>query len=72
MSNEQLSVEQQRIYEQLVAAMQERAGLDPQQAARAADVAGEFAQQHLTEIMRAFVPGGGVIGGIGRLFGRGN
>ena len=60
---------QQEIYDQLVRVLQERAGLDPQKATQVADLVGEFAQQHLSEILAAFVPGGGALGGLGRLFG---
>ncbi len=63
MAGEPLSAERRRIDEQLVAAMQGRAGLDAQQAARAADVAGAFARQHPAALMCAFVPRGGVSGG---------
>ena len=71
MAGEPLSAERRRIDEQRVAAMQGRAGLDAQQAARAADVAGAFARQHPAALMRAFVPRGGVSGDIGRRCGWG-
>ncbi|MDP9374442.1 MAG: hypothetical protein M3Q65_18730 [Chloroflexota bacterium] len=63
--------EQERIYQQLVQTLQERAGLDPAKAAQVADIVGEFAQQNLSDILRAFVPGGAgaMLGGLGRLFG---
>lgn len=63
--------EQERLYAQLVQTLQERAGLDPAKASRIADIVGEFAQQNLPDIPRAFVGGGAgtVLGGLGRLFG---
>jgi hypothetical protein len=63
--------EQQRIYDQLVQTLQERAGLDAQKAGQVADIVGEFAQQNLSDILRAFVPGGAgkLLGGLGGLFG---
>lgn len=65
-----LAAEQQRISGRLVAALHERAGRDPRQVVPAAAVADEFARRHLPTTVRAFVPGGGMLGGIGWLFGR--
>ncbi len=62
--------EQEQIYNRLVQTLQERAELDPDKARQVADLVGEFAQQNLSDILRAFVPGGGMMGGLGRIFGR--
>ena len=63
---------QEQIFNQLVAILQERAGLDQEKATQVANVVAEFAQQHAGELVKLATEGGdeGVMGQIGKIFGR--
>ena len=64
---------QEQIIGQLIQALQERAGLDPEKAAQVANVVAEFAQQHAGELIKLATEGGNandLLGQVGKLFGR--
>lgn len=70
---EGMEVSQEQLWAELVRTLQERAGLDPQQAEQVANVVGEFAQQHAADLVKVAAGEGvgGLLGGLGGLFGRG-
>lgn len=68
-STGKMQEEQGRIYNDLVQTLRDRGGLEEGKARQIADLVGEFAQQHLSDLLRAYVPGGGMLGGLGKLFG---
>jgi hypothetical protein len=67
---------QEQILGQLAQVLQDRAGIDPEQAQQVAQIVAEFAQQHAGELAQlALSQGGeggiqGVLGGLRNLFGR--
>ena len=63
---------QEQIFNQLVAVLQERAGLDQEKATQVANVVAEFAQQHAGDLVKVATEGGagGMMGQVGKLFGR--
>lgn len=63
---------QEQIFNQLVAILQEKAGLDQEKATQVANVVGEFAQQHAGELVKMATEGnaGGMMGQVGKMFGR--
>ncbi len=68
---------QEQLWSQFVQVLQERANLDPEKAQQVAQVAMDFAQQHLPELAQLAMGGGGgeggqggdLLGGLGNLFG---
>ncbi len=62
---------QEQLFGQLVQTLEERAGLDAEKATEVANIVAEFAQQHLPDLIKvASSEGmGGVLGGLGGLFG---
>ena len=66
---------QEQLWNQFVQVLQERANLDPEKAQQVAQVAMDFAQQHLPELAQLAMgsgeggQGGGLLGGLGNLFG---
>ena len=66
---------QEQLWNQFVQVLQERANLDPEKAQQVAQVAMDFAQQHLPELAQLTMgggegsQGGGLLGGLGNLFG---
>jgi hypothetical protein len=68
---------QEQIWNQFVQVLQERANLDPEKAQQVAQVAMDFAQQHLPELAQLAMggrggeggQGGDLLGGLGNLFG---
>ena len=69
---------QEQIWNQFVQVLQERANLDPEKAQQVAQVAMDFAQQHLPELAQMAMGGGaggeggqagGLLGGLGNLLG---
>jgi len=54
---------QEQLLGQLVQALQDRAGLDPEKAQQVAQVVTDFAQQHAGELMGMVTGGGGEGGG---------
>ncbi len=63
---------QEQILGQLVQVLQEKTGLDQEKATQVANVVIEFAQQHSDELIKMVTEGGagGVLGQVGKLFGR--
>ncbi len=68
---------QEQLWNQFVQVLQERANLDPEKAQQVAQVAMDFAQQHLPELAQMATgsgggeggQGGGLLGGLGNLLG---
>ena len=68
---------QEQLWNQFVQVLQERANLDPEKAQQVAQVAMDFAQQHLPELAQMAMGSGGgeagqgsnLLGGLGNLFG---
>ena len=69
---------QEQLWNQFVQVLQERANLDPEKAQQVAQVAMDFAQQHLPELAQMAMgsgaggeggQAGGLLGGLGNLFG---
>lgn len=72
-AKEGMEVTQEQLWAELVRTLQERVGLDPQQAEQIASVVGEFAQQHAADLVKVAAGEGvgGLLGNLGGLFGRG-
>jgi hypothetical protein len=60
---------QEQLMNQLVQQLQERAHLDPEKAQQVAQVASDFAQQHLPELIQSFGGEGGAQGALGKMGG---
>ena len=63
---------QEQIWGQLVQVLQDKAGLDAEKAQQVAQVVSDFAQEHAGDLVKMASEGGsgGVMGQVGKLFGR--
>ena len=63
---------QEQIWGQLVQVLQDKAGLDAEKAQQVAQVVADFAQEHAGDLIKMGTEGGagGVMGQVGKLFGR--